>query len=251
MADKAVLDKLAKLHKAMEGAKAVNSEEEADAFAGMMQRLLAKYKLEMSDIQYEQFEQAEPIERFQVDYEKYPEIKLRHSRVKWIEDLAYFVAQAYNCRILVRNRTSFITMVGRKTDAEIAEWMFVKLHRIAEKIADKEYVKYFYECRDKGEVYLARGFRQAFLNAFVQRINRRFDEERAKLQREHSTTALVRVSLAQVDKHIAETVKGNAAALSRHRWNAAGQDRGRKAADAINLGQQGVHGSNVKGHIEK
>ena len=243
MSDSSTLEKLAKIHRHMVSAKEIGSEAEAQAFAGMLQRLLAKYRLSMTDVEYVHFQEAEPIKQWPIDYTKYPDdVKVKGTRVKWSEDLAYFVAQAYNCRIFVHSGSNRITLVGRKTDAEIAEWMYVKLVRTAEKIADREYVKFFYECRDKGEVYRARGFRKAFLSAFVSRIARRFDEERAKLQQEHTSTALVRVSLAQVDEFIKKTDTKSASALSRTRWHPEGTDRGRKAADAIDLGQKGMHG---------
>lgn len=56
-----VLSKLAKLRAHMESAKALGSEQEAEAFAGMFNRLLMEHELEASDVDYAERSREEPI----------------------------------------------------------------------------------------------------------------------------------------------------------------------------------------------
>lgn len=234
--DDRILDKIRKLM-SVEG----RTEEEAQLFAEKAQELLAKYKLSMTDIQFEDFKVHEPIEKHLVNWKEH-QLKVKRQRIQWVEDLAYFVADAYQCRFLVHQGTNYITFIGRRNDAKVAEFTLVTLVRMAEKIADKAYVKFFYECRDRGEVHLARGFRASFLKGFVLRIGRRLQEKRDEFGK--GSTALVRLSVRDVDdwmKQALPKVK-EAAALSRTRLHGEGYDRGVKAANKIDLDGKAVEG---------
>ena len=50
-----------------EGAKAIGSEAEAQAFAEMLQKLLMDHKLEMTDLEFEEMEKEQPVERHMID----------------------------------------------------------------------------------------------------------------------------------------------------------------------------------------
>jgi hypothetical protein len=52
MTQEKILDKLGKIKAHMESAQEIGNEAEAQAFAAMLQSLLLKHKLEMTDIQY-------------------------------------------------------------------------------------------------------------------------------------------------------------------------------------------------------
>jgi hypothetical protein len=123
-------------------------------------------------------------------------------------------------------------------------------------MADDEYVKFFYECRDAGDVTRARGFRPAWLDAFVGRIAERFKEERARAVAANPSpvdapgtgpsTALLRLdqSLVKVRAYIDEKFQRKArysSALNGGRSShAEGRARGRSAADRMQLGRRGV-----------
>lgn len=206
------------------------TEEETQLFAAKVQELLTKYKLEMTDIQFEEFKVSEPVVRTFVDWAKH-DLRPRRRRISWIEDLAGVVARAYQCRHLVHVGTSYITFVGRKNDTEVAEYVLVTLVRSVEVIAEKAYVKYFYECRDAGDERKARGFKAAFLIGFVQRINARLQQKIDEMNKD--VVALVRFSMKEVDAEIAKirTTYG----LTRPRHHQEGMRRGWKAADEVDL----------------
>lgn len=237
-----ILDKLAKIKAHMESAKKIGSEAEAQAFAEMLQKLLLKHKLDMTDIEVEAEEKAEPVDRYDVDLDSHG-LKTKASRVGWSEKLAVIVARAHFCRILIYRGSNLITIVGRKSDAAVAEFLYVTLLRAAESIAQKEYVKFFYECRDAGDVRRARGFKASFLVAFVSRIEYRLDQVRRA--EASSSTAIVRVNRAELavkqfmDGMKTRTIKS----LTHVAKNAEGYNRGKAAADRVNLTGNAFEGS--------
>lgn len=265
-----ILEKLKKIKSHAESAASIGSQTEAETFAAMLQNLLDKHKLEMTDLEYEEEQRAEPVGSHRIDYSQYEGVKLRRTRVAWIEELANIVARAHHCQILVHSGSSRITLVGRKTDVEVAEYMFIVLHRAAEKLADQEYAKFSIECVNECEECgdpksthrsggtwqhefkpnwaRCRGFRPAFLQSFILRLERRYNEELEKL-RNTGCTALVR--LDQADAAVAlwmnrkkengkPAVKTVAASNAKARYNPEGIKRGRRAADAVSLRANGI-----------
>lgn len=255
MVTEKLMDKLAKLRRHADSAKEIGNEAEAQAFAEMFQRLVMEHKVNVSDIEFEQQEVEEPVDRHYINYQK-AEIPLKKRRIDWIESLAGVVAGAHFCRILVHVGSSRITLVGRKSDCEVAEYVLVTLQRSAEKMAEKAYYKHWFElfevCRHCGgqkkghssthhafssSTYKASGFKGSWLDAFVARLAQRYNELRRAATSE--STALVRVNRAEkaVVEWIDENVKGKAQALQvGGKWNAEGSRQGRAAADALDLG---------------
>ena len=130
-----ILEKLQKIKAHAESAEKIGSQAEAEAFAAMFQQLLLKHKISATEVEVEQLERDEPVDKFQVDWQ---DIRVRSTRIAWIERLAGIVARAYFCRILVHPRSSNITIVGRKSDAAIAEYMLVTLVREFSRLLGEE-----------------------------------------------------------------------------------------------------------------
>lgn len=101
-----IIDKLAKMLRHQESAKAIGSIAEAEAFATRIQELLDKHKLEMSDIQFSEQEAAEPID-YDVIAPRHLGIKEERKRVEWQEDLAMSIAHS-NDWVSCRDRRPFI-----------------------------------------------------------------------------------------------------------------------------------------------
>lgn len=237
-----VITKAAKLKAHMESAKKIGSLQEAEAFASMLQRMLAQHKLEMTDLEYVKMTDADPVSTHRIDYTKHKDVKLRKQRIQWIEDLASCVARAFLCRILVHDKSSRITLVGRKADCEMAEYMFVTMQRLVERISHNEWWKAHREKVKRGYTNEeAReelsGFRPAFIQSFVRRISERYDEERAKMRNENAgSTALVRLDMKPVDDFVAEKFTTTAKTLStKIATHSEGWHRGRKVANDLNL----------------
>jgi hypothetical protein len=241
-----IIDKVAKLHAHMVSAKELGNDAEALAFSEMMQRLLAQHNLDMSDVEFAQMKREEPVQGELVDLHKHG-LKVKRSRVLWQENLASIVAGAHMCRILIHPGSNYFTLVGRKHDREVAEYMIVTLIRNLERIADKEYTRYFYKCRDEGNVTKARGYHAAFLQGFTIRLAQRYQEAKRALEAE--PMALVRFSMRDVDDLIAKLKTGTATALAQPKFHRDGYNDGKDAANKINLGPNAVKAGTNKGQL--
>jgi hypothetical protein len=250
MTQEKLLDKLSKIKNHMESAKEIGNEAEAQAFATMLQNLLIKHKLEMTDVEYANHTKEEPIEEVsfggfvtRVDgkrvYEKYPDLEVKRRRVEWMERLAGVLARAHSCEILISPGSSRIWFVGQKSNVQVVDYLYATMLRTAEKLADKEYVRYFYQCRDEGDVTRARGFRPSFLEGFVSRLFQRFEEEKRKMYGDSTGVALVRVNKeALAVRNYLDQKKGGkkAAGLNgSNNFNREGWKRGQATADGLNL----------------
>ena len=157
----------------------------------------------------------------------------------WIEQLARIVAESHFCRILVHPRSSRITLVGRREDIAVAEYMFITLQRSLGKIAKTAAYQYLLECQ-RQKIHAGYGFRESFTEAFLRRLRDRFLE----LRRGHQASMeLMRIKRSDkaVEEWIKENVTKKAGALSANtRFHAEGVRRGRAAADQVNLKSQAI-----------
>jgi Protein of unknown function (DUF2786) len=239
----AVLDRLKKLYAKAKSAEAIGSEEEAKAFAAKVQELLSLHKIDLSEVEYQNLDETDPVIKRLVDFGS-AGIKVKKRRVEWQESMADIVCLAYFCKFIVFTGSSNLYFVGRGVDLEAAEQVFLYLLRVANSLADKEYVKFFYECRDAGDVTMARGFRSAYLVGFTQRLSERYNEERERIKNQHaaSGTALIRLTdaIKAVENFIekaADTKRAPNIGATTREENEEGYKRGRRDAEAIPIGQ--------------
>jgi hypothetical protein len=229
-----ILDKLGKIKRMADGAKAIGSEAEAQAFADLLSKLLLDHKLEMTDLEFEKFEEEQPVGVHRIDYSLYPFIKVRSHRVVWIEQLARIVAESHFCRILIYPNSNRVALVGRHEDATIAEYMFVTLFRSIDTIEQIERRKWKHE--RPGLNRNTDGFRESFIQAFLMRLRDRFlDLRRA---RETESMALMRINKSDkaVQEFIEENYEKKARGISKStRFHPEAVQRGRAAADKVNL----------------
>jgi hypothetical protein len=251
MTTEKLLSKLAKMKAMAEGAKAIGSEAEAQAFANALQRMLIEHKLKMTDIEFAEQDKEQPVISRKMDAAKYG-FRIRRTRIRWIEHLAIVVADANFCKLLLHGSSTIYSFVGREEDIAVAEYLFVTLYRAAEKISMKEYERYRHQQRKRmiqtygeegkhGSMRHAFGFRESFLEAFCTRLKTRFDEE-TKRQGDGSQ-ALMRInqSLAAVNKFVdAITGLKTSKALARPKYHQAGYQRGIEAANAVNIRGNGL-----------
>lgn len=244
-----VIDKIRKLHAHAQSAEKIGSEQEAQAFAQMVNRLLNQHRLELTDIQFEEQRKNEPVTQAEIDFRKYGDthrgkkVEWKHKsvRVEWIEKLAGVVAGAHSCQILVVEKSNRLFLCGTETNRQIAEYVLITLMRVAEKLSWDEYAKFFYRSRDEGDVTRARGFRHAWLIGFISRIAERFDEEKRKMQGDTTGTALVRYDREKAD--VQDFLKNATRAKNlpvKTAHNIHGIIAGRKKADDMNLDANAV-----------
>jgi len=246
-----MIEKLHKLKAHAESAAKIGNEAEAQAFAAMFQQLLLKHKLGATDIEFDAELRDEKISRQWVDWEA-QSVKVRKNRVLWIEQLASIVARAYFCRILVLPGSSNIELVGEASNVEVAEYVLVTLVRLADRMSKLERDKVYR--RDRAA---ADGFRQSFLNGFINRLAIRLKEELAQAVRDAgpvSSTALVRVSRSEaaVIKFMDDLKKSkdikNASRISggRRRVNVEGYARGQEVANGMDIRGRAVKSGDVQ-----
>jgi hypothetical protein len=119
--------------------------------------------------------------------------------------------------------------------------VYLKLANVAESLADKEYVKYFYEMKNQGDATRARGFRTSFLVGFCARIGQRYVDwmEAIKAYYAHDKKALVvlKTSHEKVDEWLEQ--KNVKKSKVQHKGssvtNRAGWVRGREKAEEVDL----------------
>lgn len=235
-----LLDRVRKLLAKAASAQEIGSEAEAASFAAAAQKMMAKYKLEMTEVEFTRVEREEKIGDEYVSATK-------RTREAWTERLASIVARAHYCRIFVYQGSDAICFVGRETDRAIAAYVFVTLRDFGDKQSDKDARAFRRNQRKQaGATYgQARNFRAAWLEAFVTRIAERYAAEMRALELEAKAagTSLVRLTnaLVKVDEEMNQR-KFKTARAPRQRYSAndAGRAAGRAAGDAASIRGTGL-----------
>lgn len=235
-----ILRKLKKMAAKLGSLRELGSEAEATSFSELMQKLATEHQIEASEIAPEDREELDPIIRLVPPYAKYG-IKVKQRQTQWMIDLGIPVADGHYCRLLVLPHSSAVVFVGRTSQVEVAAEVYLKLLTVAESLADKEYVKFFYEMKREGDVKRARGFRQSFLLGFCYRVGVRYAEymEALRAYYAHDKKALMVMnhSRAEVIKWIEDQKVPKS--KKERRWNEPenreGWVRGREKAEGVDL----------------
>lgn len=243
-----VIDKVRKILDRADTTRGATQEEAATA-AAMAQRMLEDYKLTMTDIEFAEMKELDPIKQWYIN-PKDLGIKRKATRELWSEQLAAVVARAHMCEILVHPRSNAFTLVGREQDAAVAAFMYHFLYTNCEKIGVHEYAKEYRRCYKLGNVTLARGFRDAFRQGFIQAVNFRYDEQHRARTKAGAGTALVRITteLEAAKQYIEDlkesgVVKKKGTALrGRRSGHELGNAAGRQAGRAVDLNANGIKG---------
>jgi hypothetical protein len=254
-----VIDKLVKLQKSRESEAAIGNTAAAEAFAGMINKMLIENELNPSDIDYARATDKDPVIEVRVNQEQYG-IKKLQMRMAWQESLARVVAKAHLCTFLIHPRSNSITFVGTRSHALVAEYAYGILVPAAKEMSLKEGRAFLRKCQKEGDSSKASGFGPSWLDAFVHRIAERFDEARKAavaiaVQDAPGTksVALMRLdgALIKVQKYIDDKFSGRRSVNPVYgvRTNhAVGRAMGRAAADAMAIGRKGISsGGAVKG----
>lgn len=231
-----LLDIIMKNHRQAESAKQLGNEAEALAFAEVVQRLLLKHDLEMSEVEYQTELRNDPIKLSTIG------VRGKKRRVLWTEQLAAACARAHFCDIIVIPKSDSFLLVGRRQHREVAAYMIGMLIKLGEVYADKAYVRFFYEARAEGNVEAAQGFRGSFLNAYSFRLVERYQDLMTSAFEEHSGKGLIRLSqeTALVKEVMDDIQKLGATAEAAQigtdsKFNLAGMVEGVNAADQVRL----------------
>lgn len=238
------IDKIHKLKTHAESAKDIGNEAEAHAFANMIQKLLSKYQLSMSEVEHAAHLENDTVIENWVEHgeDKFPR---KGRRTLWTEILAALVGKANGCVFLVRPQSNSICFVGFEVNAKLAEHMFTVLARAIADMAERERRKFRYECQRDGCMHLTKNFKASFLEGFLERLRDRFAAFEHENDGDHTTHkyALVRTKsdLDKAREHLARMNTRRAASPARPRaGNAAGHAAGIKAANSMPLNRRAV-----------
>jgi hypothetical protein len=273
-----VIAKLAKIRAHQESAAAIGSEEEAKHFARMLQELLMRHKLEMSDIEYDQEVKDEPIEEYPVGgkgtyrdgkyvMEDYPEVEIRRRRQDWSERLGRIVAEAHGCKMLVSTGSSRLWFVGRKSNVAVAEYMYITMYRTIESLSWKEYktarnktkweyIKNFPKAEQASaskdvDYSDLEGYRSSWIEGFISGLNMMFMAEEVKRTADAAqSTALVRINKDKqaVNEYLQKfTGKVNRLGGSGRGFNSRGYTAGKNKANEVGITAKGMGASGKSG----
>lgn len=253
-----VIKKLIKMQASRQSEAELGNAEAAEAFAGMINKMLIEYELNPSDLDYARATDNDPVIEVPVNQSTY-RIESLKTRVAWQESLASSVARAHLCTILVRPNSNSIIFVGTKSHALVAEYVYGTMVPLITTMSKKAELAYWHQTGcGRGANNKARGYRSAWIDAFIRRIWERFAEARrqavaesAAAQGTSSETGLMRLdgALRKVDKYINDKFANRRAASTigqlnhRSRNHADGRAAGRAAADNITLGRRGITGN--------
>jgi hypothetical protein len=266
-----VMRKLAKIKALKESAEQIGSEGEAMAAAALLNELLVKHKLEMTDIEWDLEIKEEPVDRYPVGggikfgsedngwkqtYKDYPDVEVKRKRIEWSERLARLISRTYGCDFLINPGSSRITFVGRKSNVAIVEYMYITMYRVVEKLSWKEYktarnkLKWasIKEGIPTGDIDYSSlsGYRSSWIEGFVGRVREMLNEMHQAAEQDSSGTALMRINsdALATERFLDDLLKNkkNAPSLSLNRnWNSAGEKAGREKANEVGLTASGLN----------
>lgn len=280
MASDQIIQKLGKIKAHQESAAAIGNEAEAEHFARMLNQLLMKHKLEMTDIEYDMEVKDEPVETHDVGggttwkdgkrfYKEYPDVEIKQKRCEWSEDLANMISRTYGCSYLLAKGTSRIWFVGRKSNVAIVEYMYITMLRTIETLSWKEYKTARNKCKwqqikglskdeqktayvDYGEL---EGYRASWINGFVNRINVLLrDMQKAEEKNPEGGTALMRINndglaTKQFLKDLLKDRKPLSSLNGGNSWNGKGYSDGKAKADEVGLTARGMGKAAKRGEL--
>lgn len=184
MKQESILSKIKKLKDSAASYSEMGNEQAAKLYADKVQALLIKNKLSISDVNLAQLEIEDPMNQEDIQLDGVGGSK----RVGWVCQLATIISRAHFCDCFCTTGKPEPTICGRKSDREVALFVFDYLLRQmieAEKRAARQ-------------TEYSRGFKTSFYRGFIYSIGVRYEEmmKAAKSKSESDSTALVKASNA-------------------------------------------------------
>lgn len=148
------------IRKILELSKNNPSEEEAKSAALKAQELLAKYHIDMKEVESIDIDSVESIE----------EVRVEVPAKKWKYKLAHIVADNFRCKHFYIGKR-ILVFYGHKTDADIAAETFKYLFNVGNRLAGREVDKVFGETGTSANVY------NSFVSGFCAGIEEALGEQ--------------------------------------------------------------------------
>ena len=242
-----LLEKLRKLLALQEGAAAIGSQAEAAVAASKVAEFLARHKIEMSEVLFSQRNEIDPIGSEIVE----SILGHKKSRCAWQENLATVIGKYHFCKILVYPGKNTLLFVGRRSDREIAVWLYSMLSETCERLAKAEYNRVYYLMKSQGvDTSLLKGFLPSFRTAFIDAIHERLQAQKESLS--SSGVSLVRLSTAwqEVADFLSRMKVMRVSSVRGHSQEGVGSSLGRQqgysAGRSVSLNRPLSQGSNPR-----
>ena len=241
-----LITRVAKLKAHADSAKDLGNLKEAEAFATKVQALLTEHKLEMSEIEFTDYVESEPVEQEWLSGEDYGQGR-KSKRTLWVQTLASGIARTNSCKIVVQTGSNSICFIGKKSDREIVTYLFTMLVPELDKISRREQRL---AKRDWNEWHeFPRNWRRSWLEGAADGIyNRLKDAEKKAEQQAGLATgnALVRLTSAkqEVEQWMAKQRYRKAGNMG-GALNGAAYGKGKAHAKGMNL-RRGIDGSGTR-----
>ena len=149
------------------------SEEEARAAALKAQQLLAKYKIELADVEEEDGEEI-------VEYEVWYRDCVKGVARAWKYDLASIVSVNFRCKHFFYGKKG-VCFYGHKTDAEAAAEVFKFLFATGDRLADRAMHKVIRSYHSRGESAQVSGIYNSWVKGFLVGLKESFDKQSTAL----------------------------------------------------------------------
>lgn len=205
-----VMRKIAKLKKLYEGAKAINSEGEANNAAACIQKLLTEYNLTMEEVgTAEEKEENKVIHEEISGYTRksiggYWEQRLTHVICKWNFCTCYLYGKSYKRLIIV----------GKKDNIEMVKWLLDMLKERFVHFSNNRYKEYVKEMEEHNIKPSSKDkFQRSYLSGCAAGLDAKLKEEHEREKKEEvelstKITALVVRNNAAIEEYVEKTWGG-------------------------------------------
>lgn len=205
-----VISILGKLISHEKSARSIGSVEEAEAFAAKVQELMFRHKLSMTDVEFAQSENDEPVLTEDLDMEELTGRDFT-TRQTWISILLSAVARANFCRAIIFGG-GYSMIFGRATDCAAAKALFRYLYEAVLEAAPRftrehctpEQLAIEYKAWGYTPATARRLFSQKFKLGFAYAIQTRLAAQQAELKAGAGEKGLIRID--RLEKAVADEV---------------------------------------------
>jgi hypothetical protein len=126
---KETIERLQKLINHERSARSIGNVAEAEAFAARIQELLLKHKLDMTDIEFAEQEQNEPVAQdFLWENDITEEMECGRRQQRWVGALLLAVSEANFCDAISAHKKNAYFLIGRQSDKRVVRQLFKYLY---------------------------------------------------------------------------------------------------------------------------
>lgn len=182
---------LAKIKAKVDSARQIGNMEEAKVLLDTLNRLLAKHKLEMSDLEFADYLKEEIVTEA-IDWSEF-DVPHTRKRCTWQMVLAQIVSSSTNCRILCGPNSNRLIFVGRKEDVQLTVKLVGMISKIIHEESELAYRKRYYECSRFGASHAAKNYRKYYIIGFLSGVNEQYIRMKQEIVVMSTSTSLMRI----------------------------------------------------------